>query len=99
MIRGVDRFTDLLVQITTANVGVIGKLKSLGNLTDDVATIDRLESEGDKIHRELVGELYSGRYDALEVLRWTNVIERIEKAVNAVEKTARLVQSIAIKHA
>ncbi len=98
-IAGVEHFTDLLVRITTANVGVIGKLKSLGNLAEDVAIIDGLESEGDALHRQLVGELYSGKYEALEVLRWTNVIERIEKAVNAVEKTARLVQSVAIKHA
>ncbi len=97
-IEGVDQFTDLLVRITQANVGVIGKLRSLGNLAEDVANIDRLESEGDALHRTLVGELYSGKYEALEVLRWTNVISRIEKAINAVEKTARLVQSIAIKH-
>jgi uncharacterized protein len=98
-VRGVDKFTDLLVRITTANVGVVERLKSLGNLVDQVAIIDQLESEGDSIHRQLVGDLYSGEYEALEVLRWTNVIERIEKAVNAVEKTARLVQSVAIKHA
>lgn len=99
-IVGVDKFTELLIQITEANVGVIGRLKSLGgDLAAEVARIDHLESEGDVIHRDLVGELYSGNYDALEVLRWTNVIERIEKAINAVEKTARLVQGIAIKHA
>jgi uncharacterized protein len=97
-ITGIDQFTDLLVRITEANIGVIDRLKSLGNINEDVARIDLLETEGDELHRQLVGELYSGRYDALEVLRWTNVIKRIEKAVNAVEKTARLVQSISIKH-
>ena len=98
-VAGVDHFTDLLVRITSANVAVVANLKALGNIAQEVAVIDGLESEGDALHRQLVSELYSGKYDALEVLRWTNVINRIEKAVNAVEKTARLVQSVAIKHA
>jgi uncharacterized protein len=97
-IDGIDRFTDLLIRITERNVSVINRLKNLGNINEDVAIIDQLETEGDVVHRELVGELYSGKYEALEVLRWTNVIERIEKAINAVEKTARIVQSVAIKH-
>ena len=99
-INGISDFTGLLVRITEANVSVIERLKSLGRgVVDDVHRVSNLESEGDEIHRGLVGELYSGKYEALEVLRWTNVIERIEKAINAVEKTARLVQGIAIKHA
>jgi uncharacterized protein len=97
-ITGIDQFTGLLVRITEQNIAVINRLKTMGNMNDDVARVDQLETEGDELHRELVGALYSGEYEALEVLRWTNVIERIEKAINAVEKTARLVQSITIKH-
>jgi uncharacterized protein len=98
-VEGVSEFTAVLVEITEATVHVVTRLRSLTDVADEVAKVDALETKGDEVHRRLVGHLYSGAYDALEVLRWTNVVERIEKAVNACEKTARLVQTISIKHA
>jgi uncharacterized protein Yka (UPF0111/DUF47 family) len=96
-IEGLSSLTELLVRITEANVRVFENLRTGSDITADVAMVDRLETEGDDIHRFLVGILYSGAYEALEVLRWTNVIERIEKAINAVEKTSRLARGLAMK--
>jgi uncharacterized protein Yka (UPF0111/DUF47 family) len=43
--------------------------------------------------------LFSGRYEALDILRWKDVIEAVERAINAVETASDVIQSIAVKHA
>ena len=53
----------------------------------------------DEIHRRTVAHLYSGAFDALDVLKWSDVVEEVERAINAVEKSGDLVAAIAIKHA
>ena len=41
----------------------------------------------------------SGRHDALDILRWKEIVEAIEKAIDSVENAADVVSSIAVKHA
>ena len=60
--------------------------------------IDRLESEGDQVYREALGRLFDGVYDALDVLRWKDIVEAIEESVNGLEKIGDIVEGIALKH-
>lgn len=96
---GLDRLVEILVQATEAHVRLVGKLKTLKTVQRDLDEIDALETEADAIHRRTVAHLYSGAYDALDVLKWSDVVEEIERAINAVEKSGDLVAAIAIKHA
>jgi hypothetical protein len=61
--------------------------------------IDRLESEGDAVHRRILARLFGGEFDALEVLRWKDVIEAMEAALNTLEDISDVVESIVLKHA
>ena len=59
----------------------------------------RLETEGDQLHRRTTALLFSGSYDAFTVLRWKDIVETLEGALNAFERTADIITSIALKHA
>ena len=96
---GFAELAELLVQITQANVRCITSLRTLKDSTEIVDEIDRIESEADAAHRRVIAELFSGRYDALEVLKWKDVVEAVERATDAVERASDIVQAIAIKHA
>ena len=61
--------------------------------------IYRLETEADSLFRRIMAGLFSGRYDALEILKWKDVIEAVERAINAVEEATVVIESIAVKHA
>jgi hypothetical protein len=61
--------------------------------------VDRLESEGDAVHRRILARLFSGEFDALDVLRWKDVIESMEGALNTLEDISDVVESIVLKHA
>ena len=89
---------DVLVRAGEANVALISKLPKLKNLEDDLEAIDQLESEADHIYRKSVARLFSGEYDAFDVLKLKDVIEAIEESVNAIENISDIVESIALKH-
>jgi predicted phosphate transport protein (TIGR00153 family) len=90
---------DLLVQMADQTVGLVGRLKSMRGTSPFLVAIDQLESEGDAVYRRTLGRLFSGEYDALEVLRWKDIVEAMEAAINTVEDISDVVESIVLKHA
>ncbi|HQZ36591.1 MAG TPA: DUF47 family protein [Ilumatobacteraceae bacterium] len=96
---GIEELLRVLCEITARNVALVHGLRTLRNLTPIIDEIERLESEADGIYRTVMAELFSGRHDALDILRWKDVVEAIESAIDAVEDASDEVQSIAVKHA
>ncbi|MGH9042875.1 MAG: DUF47 domain-containing protein [Acidimicrobiia bacterium] len=94
----VRELTDVLVKVADANVTLVGKLAKLRGLDGDLDAIDRLESEADKIYRRSVAHMFSGDFNAFDVLRWKDIIESIEASVNGVESISDIIRGIALKH-
>jgi predicted phosphate transport protein (TIGR00153 family) len=94
----VRELTDVLVKTADANVTLVHKLSRLKGLDDDLDTIDRLESEADRIYRRSVAHMFSGDFNAFDVLRWKDIIESIESSVNGLENVSDIIRGIAIKH-
>jgi uncharacterized protein Yka (UPF0111/DUF47 family) len=46
-----------------------------------------------------VAHLFSGEFKAFNVLKWKDIVEAIEKSVNAIENISDIVESIVLKHA
>jgi hypothetical protein len=90
---------DILVKAADANVALIAKLPRLRDMEGDLEVIGQLESEGDRIYRRLVAHLFSGEFKAFAVLKWKDIVEAIEKSVNAIENISDIVESIVLKHA
>ncbi|MFL5797933.1 MAG: DUF47 domain-containing protein [Actinomycetota bacterium] len=61
--------------------------------------INRLENEGDRIYRRAVADLFSGDYKAMDVLKWKDVIDNLEEAVDGLEDVANIIESTVLKHA
>lgn len=96
---GVFELADLLTQITLANCDLIRNLKSMDSVSELLESIDKLESSADRVFRRVTSELFSGRHDALDILRWKDIVEAIEKAIDAVEEASDIVASVVVKHA
>jgi predicted phosphate transport protein (TIGR00153 family) len=90
---------DVLVEASETNIELIAKLPRLRGLELELEAIDRLESRADKIYRRSVAHLFSGEYKAFAVLRWKDIVEAIEGAVNDIENISDIVESIVLKHA
>jgi predicted phosphate transport protein (TIGR00153 family) len=89
----------LLDVITDKNLELIRSLVSLQDIPRLVDEIDRIESDADRIFRRVISELFSGNHSALDILRWKDIVESIEKSIDSVEHASDVVQSIAVKYA
>ena len=61
---------------------MVGKLSTLNNVHGDIDVIDSLESEADATYRRIMAELFSGNHDALDILKWKDIVEAVERAIN-----------------
>ena len=90
---------DLLVQMADQAVGLMGRLESMKGTVPFLEAIDQLEHEGDAVYRRTLARLFSGEYEALEVLKWKDIVQAMEAALNTVEDISNIVESIILKHA
>jgi predicted phosphate transport protein (TIGR00153 family) len=61
--------------------------------------INRLENEGDRMYRRAIADLFSGEHRAMDVLKWRDVIENLEEALDGLENVANVIESVVLKHA
>jgi predicted phosphate transport protein (TIGR00153 family) len=73
------------------------RLQAMKDLDDYWIEINRLENAGDKAYRRILASLFSGAYEALEVLKLKDIVASLEGAIDAFEKVANIVEQIAVK--
>jgi predicted phosphate transport protein (TIGR00153 family) len=76
----------------------IPHLRTFKDLSRHTIEINRLENEGDRISREAVASLFDGGIDPMVVIRWKDVFERLEAAIDATERVAHLMEGVVIKN-
>lgn len=95
---GLADMAQVLEEITLKNSELMKNLSSFTDINRLVEEIDQLESSADRMFRRITGELFSGSHDALDILRWKEIVEAIERSIDAVEEVSDVVQTIAVKH-
>ena len=98
-VPGVDEQLALLTKAGATCAELVRSLRTLRNVPAKAHEIERLESEADGMYRRVTAELFNGRHDALEILKWKDIVEAIEAAIDAIEDASDVVQFIAVKHA
>jgi predicted phosphate transport protein (TIGR00153 family) len=92
---------DVLLRATQQTELALGLLQKMDRerLEPYWIEINTLENEGDQLYRHAVAELFSGEHKAMDVLRWKEVIENLEEALDGTENVANIIESIVLKHA
>jgi uncharacterized protein len=73
-------------------------LRGFKDISSYTVEINRLENEGDKITREAIASLFDGGIDPMVVIRWKDLFERLEAAIDATEHVAHILEGIVIKN-
>jgi predicted phosphate transport protein (TIGR00153 family) len=76
----------------------IPRMRGFRDLSNYTVEINRLENEGDRITREAVASLFDGGIDPMVVIRWKDLFERLEAAIDAAERVANILEGIVIKN-
>jgi predicted phosphate transport protein (TIGR00153 family) len=90
----------VLVQAVEQLSAALANLKSLRGVQDALVRVKQLEDEGDRIVREAIGSLFQRPgVDPLVVIRWKDIYEGLEDAVDACETAANVLGNIVVKNA
>jgi uncharacterized protein len=91
--------TDLLVRACATTLEAMKTLPRFDELQAHGVEINRLENEGDRVYRRGIADLFSGDFKAMDVLKWKDIIDELEAAMDEVEDVANTLEGIALKQA
>jgi uncharacterized protein len=94
-----QRQAHVLVQATRQIAEAMPRMRSFANISHYTVEINRLENDGDRIIREAVASLFEGGIDPMVVIRWKDIFERLEAAIDSTEHVANILEGIVIKNA
>ena len=78
----------------------LADLKSRRNIQQDLVDLKAMEDEGDRVLRDAIADLFrDSRIDPLVVIRWKDIFEALEEAIDACETAGLLVGNIVVKNA
>lgn len=91
------RMARILTECATQIEQAVDNLKGMNNLISFTMEINRLENEADSISRQVTADLFSGKHDLLDVMRWREIYGRLESATDRCEDVANAIESIVVK--
>ena len=80
-------------------VYTLRRLKGTDTIMKNCIEINRLETEGDTVCRAAVAKLFEPENDPLEVIKWKEIYETLENAIDRCEDVANVLEGIALKNA
>jgi len=80
-------------------VHAMRNMKNAKMIIDSCVEINTLENEGDIIMRMTMTRLFEQEKDPIELIKWKEIFERIEEAIDVCEDVANIVEGIVLKHA
>ena len=89
---------EILVKACEQLAMLLENLRGFKDLRKYWIEIHRLENDGDRLFRDALASLFSGGIDPMVVIRWRDIFLRLERAIDATETSATVVESIAMKN-
>jgi predicted phosphate transport protein (TIGR00153 family) len=91
--------SDVLVRATRTIREALEQLPRYKELPPYWIEVDRLENEGDRLYRQAIADLFNGDHRALDVLKWRDICDELEAAIDRCEDVSDALEGIALKHA
>jgi predicted phosphate transport protein (TIGR00153 family) len=94
-----QRLAHILLQSSRQIAEAMPRLRSFKDISHYTVEINRLENDGDRVSREAMASLFGDGIDPMVVIRWKDLYERLENAIDATEHVANILEGIVIKNA
>ncbi len=92
------KLTHVLRGATHQIADAIPRLRGFQDISHYTVEVNRLENDGDRITREAMASLFDTGIDPMVVIRWKDLFERLESAIDATEHVAYILEGIVIKN-
>ena len=88
----------ILVEAVEHLSRAIGELRGLRNAERHLIEVKAREDQADSLLREAIAGLFENHVDPVEVIRWKDIFEALEDAIDACETAADVVGNIVVKN-
>jgi uncharacterized protein Yka (UPF0111/DUF47 family) len=93
------RLTGVLLRAANEIKEAVADMRKPQIVNQHVGLIKRLEEEGDAIYHDAVGALFAGKPDPIDVIKWKEMYDTLEHAIDSCMGVAQVLQSISLKNA
>ncbi|MEA2347495.1 MAG: uncharacterized protein QOG62_1282 [Thermoleophilaceae bacterium] len=91
-----QQLADILLEATGQVAEALTAFRADQDIATKLVEIHRLENEGDRISRDAIASLFSGGVDPMVVIRWKDIFEGLERAIDACESVAHVLEGAAL---
>ena len=93
-----QRLAAILLDASRQIAAAMPRLRGFKEMSHYTVEINRLENDGDRVTREAMAALFQGGIDPMVVIRWKDIYERLEAAIDSTEHVANILEGIVIKN-
>jgi hypothetical protein len=93
-----QRLSQILRDATRQVAAAMPRMRAFDDISHFTVEIHRLENDGDRTSREAMASLFDGGIDPMVVIRWKDIFERLEEAIDACEHVADVLEAVVIKN-
>jgi len=94
-----EQIAAVLVGCAEQVAAALRGLRSGADLSAQLVEIHRLENEGDRLQPAAVADLFANGIDPMMLIRWKDIFDTLEAAVDACETVANVLEGMSIKRA
>ena len=99
--RETYEFSKIIIDCSNEFSEMFKYFKNISNtekIKEHVKNINKLESEGDIIYQDSIGNLYKNSSDPIEIIKWTNIYNCFETAIDSFEQVADIIEDAVMKN-
>ena len=89
----------IIVKATQELVEAVSALRKQKGVPEHCIRIKKLENEGDVAYHEAVASLFSDPIAPIEVIKWKDIYDNMERCIDACAGVAHVLESVVLKHA
>ena len=93
-----QRLARILHEACKQVAAAMPRMRTFDDISHYVIEVHRLENDGDRASREAIASLFDTGVDPMQVIRWKDIFERLEEAIDATEHVADVLEGIVIKN-
>ena len=96
--RYARRQADVIAKATPILRECMDNLEKPKGLDERIIAVNSLENDGDRIEREAIASLFEGDTKCTDIIKWKDIYETLEAAIDECEHVANVIESIVLKH-
>ena len=89
---------ELATQAVDKAIKLLPQVKQPKEMLDVCIEINRLENQADKAYRHGLATLFNGGYNAIDVMKWRDIIDNLESATDKCEDVANILEGIVLEY-